>query len=206
MGLYREWIFPRLLDVAMATSAIAEVRHRLLQTITGHVLEIGFGTGHNLHFYPPTISSLTAVDSNPGTCSRARRRIRDARFPVDVRIADCSSMELRSAAYDCVVSTFTLCSVPDVDQVLAEVRRVLKPGGRLFFAEHGLSTDEGTARWQRRLTPVQKIIGDGCHLDRRVDRSIVAAGFSCDRIENYYLRSTPRVAAYMYEGIAQIEE
>jgi ubiquinone/menaquinone biosynthesis C-methylase UbiE len=205
-AFYNERVFPRLLDFTMGSAAIDELRNALLETITGHVLEIGFGTGRNLPFYPPTITSLTAVDCNPGVQRRARQRIRRVRFPVDVRSGDCEHLPMKDATFDCAVSTFTLCSVRDLPRALAEIRRVLKPQGRLFFAEHGLSPDAAVAKWQHRATPVQKVIGAGCHLNRDIGAAIRDNGFRFSRIENFYLDGAPRVAGYMYQGVATLSD
>ncbi|MCP5144353.1 MAG: methyltransferase domain-containing protein [Gammaproteobacteria bacterium] len=202
MGFYQAKVFPKLLDLTMGLKAIDEVRNNLLETITGHVLEIGFGTGRNLPFYPPTITSLTAVDSNPGVYPMARQRIRRVQFPVDVRQVDCSALPVSTARFDCVVSTFTLCSVDDIGSTLQEVNRVLKPDGRLFIAEHGLSPEPVVAKWQHRATPIQKVLGAGCHLNRDMETLIKANGFRFAQLERFYLEKAPKIAGYIYAGIA----
>jgi ubiquinone/menaquinone biosynthesis C-methylase UbiE len=204
-GFYRERVFPRLLDYTMGYSPIEEVRNTLLETITGHVLEIGFGTGRNLPFYPATITSLTAVDFNPGVYRKARARIRRVHYPVDVRQADCEHLPMKPATFDCVVSTFTLCSVEDLAQTLSEVRRVLKPDGRLFIAEHGLAPDAAVAKWQHRATPLQRVIGAGCRLDRDIAAAVIASGFTFLRLDRFYLAGAPRIAGYMSQGVAVMQ-
>lgn len=191
------------MDWALSRERVEALRSRLLEPAGGHVLEIGFGTGLNLFHYPSSVTTLTAVEPNPGMQRLARARIRRSRFPVDLRQESCLALPMEDGAFDCAVSTFTLCSLAQPEQALAEVFRVLKPGGRLLFLEHGLSPAPAVARWQARLNPLQVRFGDGCHLDRDIPALVRAAGFSLAEASSYDMGKTPRVIGHFYEGIAQ---
>jgi ubiquinone/menaquinone biosynthesis C-methylase UbiE len=186
----------------MATPVLRDLRPMVLAPAQGHVLEIGFGTGLNLPHYPETVRHLTAVDVNPGMVRRARRRIAESSIPVDHQVADVASLSMADATFDTVVSTWTLCSIPAVEQALAEMHRVLKPGGTFLFVEHGLSDDAGVQRWQRRLDPIQRVIADGCHLTRRVGQLVEAASFRIEALREFYLDGAPRAYGYTYHGVA----
>jgi ubiquinone/menaquinone biosynthesis C-methylase UbiE len=167
------------------------------------VLEIGFGTGLNLPFYPPTLRRLTVVDPNPGMARRARPRV--AASGVDVRslVLDAGRrLPIDDGSFDAVVSTWTLCSIPDVAAALAEVHRVLKPGGRFVFVEHGLAPDPPVAAWQRRLDKLNQFIGDGCHLTRDIASILRRSPLSAETCDTFYLADTPRVGGFTYRGHA----
>jgi ubiquinone/menaquinone biosynthesis C-methylase UbiE len=202
MGYYRERIFPWLLDHAVTGKEIEAIRDRVAGRATGHVIEIGSGTGANLLSYSESITSLTTVDPNPGMNKRARRRLKYLEFPVDTRELGCEELPMKDASFDCGVTTLTLCSLVDVEKCLGEIYRVLKPGGRLLFLEHGLSDVAAVGRWQGRITPLQRHVCDGCHLNRPIDALIGEAGFAVEEMTNYYLEKVPRVFGYMYEGVA----
>ncbi len=175
---YAEQIFPHILDRAMRVRSMFELRAQLLTPISGHVVEIGFGTGLNLPFYGAGVLSLTTVDPNAGVAKLAEQRIKDVNFPIHQKLISAERLPFEDASVDTVVSTWTLCSIPDVASALAEIKRILKPDGVLHFVEHGLSKKPNIARWQQRLTPIQKVVGDGCHLDRDMVALIDQAGFS----------------------------
>lgn len=206
IGGIQRYVLHRWSDAGRGDPRLDQVRDRLLATLTGHVLEIGFADGANLSFYPDTITSLTAIDPRPGVARHPRRQVRHAPFPVDIRRTTADALPVKSASYDCVVSTFVLCSVPDVARTLAEVHRVLKPNGRLHFIEHGLSPDQDTARWQERLRRVQRLFGRPCHLTRDITAGIAQSGFEFARLDRYYLGKTPRAAGYLCEGVATKRE
>jgi len=168
MGLYSERIFPYLLDLSMADASLGDYRQAALANVTGDVLEIGFGTGLNLPYYPDRIRQLTTVDPSPGVHRLAQKRIEASPIAVDHRMVSGEALPMGDRSFDSVVSTFTLCSIPKIEAALAEIYRVLKPGGRFFFVEHGLSHEPGIQAWQHRLTPIQKCIAGGCHLDRNL--------------------------------------
>lgn len=179
-------------------------RHRreLLAEVAGDVLEIGFGTGLNLPYYSSDVRRLCAIEPNPGMLAIAAKRHPQAPFPVELFERGGEDLPFAASQFDCVVSTWTLCSIPDVAAALAEIRRVLKPEGRFYFVEHGLSQEPGVGAWQRRLTPIQKCIGDGCHLDRDMAQLVQNAGFSLRELRTFYLENTPKVLGYLYQGAA----
>jgi ubiquinone/menaquinone biosynthesis C-methylase UbiE len=200
--LYRRIIFPRLLDLALSGEGMERYRRQLLAHVQGSVLEIGFGTGLNLSCYPEHIRKITGVDPNPGMGSLARRRIASSPIAVDWQVADAQELPFPSQSFDSVVSTWTLCSIPNVAKALGEIRRVLRAGGKLFFLEHGLSEDPQVQRWQNRLNPLQKVIADGCNLNRDMARLIREAGFRFEQLERFYMADQPKLIGYTYQGIA----
>jgi ubiquinone/menaquinone biosynthesis C-methylase UbiE len=202
MNLYRRVIFPQLLDLALSGERIERYRRQLLAHVQGSVLEIGFGTGLNLSCYPEHIRKITGVDPNPGMGSLARRRIASSPIAVDWQVADAQKLPFPSQSFDSVVSTWTLCSIPNVAKALREIRRVLRAGGKLFFLEHGLSEDPQVQRWQNCLNPLQKVIADGCNLNRDMARLIREAGFRFEQLERFYMPDQPRFIGYTYQGIA----
>lgn len=178
MGLYSEILFPWLLDKALAHPNIMRRRHALVSGATGEVLEIGFGSGATLPFYDPAkVSSLTVVEPSDGMNRRAAVHL--AASPVPIRSVPGAGEKLpfADASFDTVVCCLTLCSVSDVGQVLAEVKRVLKPGGQFLFLEHVLSDDPDRQRWQQRLNPIQRVVGVGCNLNRPSAQLVRDAGF-----------------------------
>ena len=201
MGFYAEKILPPLLDRVMANPDFVPYRQATLANVTGEVLEIGFGTGLNLSYYPPALQHLVTVDANPGVSAIAQTRIAQSPITVDLRVLNGERLPMPDATFDSVVSTWTLCSIRNVDQALREIYRVLKPGGHFFFVEHGLSEERSVQVWQNRLTPIQKIIADGCHLNRNI-RAIVAQHFDRLTITTEYAPKTPKFAGYFYQGVA----
>src|SRR5207302_9180590 len=143
-------------------------RPEFLASVHGDLLAIGFGTGLNLPHYPPRVRKITTVDRNPGMHWLARKRIERSRISVEHRVLDCAKLPFADQTWDCVVSSLTLCSIEDVNQALREVYRVLKPGGRFLFLEHGLSPEPNVRKWQRRLNWLEQQLADGCRLDRNI--------------------------------------
>jgi ubiquinone/menaquinone biosynthesis C-methylase UbiE len=186
----------------MSAPALAQCRQKLLADVRGDVLEIGFGTGLNLPYYPPHIHHLTAVDINPGMPALAQKRLRTSPITVDYRILNGEVLPMRDHTFDSVVSTWTLCSIANVTQALQEIRRVLKPEGRFLFIEHGLSDAPRVQRWQHRLNPLQKLLADGCHLDRNMRALIEAQQFHFLALRQFYLDNTPKTHGYTYQGLA----
>ena len=201
MGIYGRWVLPRLLDWSMAGEPFAQYRQQLLAEVTGDVLEIGFGTGLNLAYYPETVSSLTVIEPNSGMGAIAAPRLAQTSLPVTSRSLRGEQLDFNSDRFDYVVSTWTLCSIAGVDQALAEIHRVLKPGGKFVFIEHGLSPDPPLQTWQHRLTPLQKRIADGCHLDRAIG-DLVQAQFPELIVDTFYAENLPKVGGYFYQGTA----
>jgi ubiquinone/menaquinone biosynthesis C-methylase UbiE len=175
-----------------------------LAGVRGRVLEVGFGSGLNLPHYPTGaegVASLVALDPNDLAWKLGRQRIEAARFPVERVALVEGRLPVEEGAFDTIVSTFTLCTISDLGGALAEMRRVLAPGGRFHFVEHGLAEDERVRRWQRRWNPWQGRLFGGCHVDRAIDREIESAGFRIERIEKGYMKG-PKALAFRYRGVA----
>lgn len=202
MSIYSRHVFPHLLDWIMSQPAFMAAREELLATVEGDVLEIGFGTGLNLDYYPETVASLTTVDVNPGVHRLAEKRLAKSSLPVKFELISGERLPMPDDSYDAVVSTWTLCSIPDVLSALKEIRRVLKPDGKFFFVEHGLSPDPSIAKWQHRLTPIQKVIGDGCHLNRDTLKLIEQAGMKTQSYRQFEAEGLPAIGAFMTLGVA----
>ncbi|MDA0672727.1 MAG: class I SAM-dependent methyltransferase [Cyanobacteria bacterium] len=201
MGWYGEWVFPRLLDWSMAGQPFADYRRQLLAPVKGDVLEIGFGTGLNLAYYPDTVTSLTVIDPNPGMAAIAQPRLQRTALKCQSRPLRGERLDFPAHQFDWVVSTWTLCSIADRDRALAEIHRVLKPGGRFAFIEHGLSPDPAIARWQTRLTPLQKRLADGCRLDQPI-ADLIRRHFDLDTLVTEYAPNLPKTGGYFYRGVA----
>lgn len=203
MSLWERHGFARLMDWSMRGPEIGRLRARALATAAGHVLEVGFGTGLNLQYYPAAVRSLTALDPLDALRGRVEARIAAAPFPVRrVALAADGRLPFDDTHFDCVVTTWTLCSILDAHAALREMRRVLRPDGRYLFIEHGASDDAGVARWQRRLEPLHKRIAGGCHLTRRIDALIASAGFTLVDYERW-VEPGPRVFTAMVRGSAR---
>ena len=203
MGFYGEHILPRMLNLVMTTKAIREQRQHCLEHVSGDVLEIGFGSGLNLPYYPPTVTKVVGVDPSHTAATLARKRIAASPFNVEFVGLSAEKIPVADASFDSVVTTFTLCTIPDVDNALREMRRALKPGGRLYFVEHGRAIDPAVERWQLRLNGIQQKLFGGCHLDRRISQMISDAGFEIERIENSYLKGAPKFGGFLYRGVAR---
>lgn len=203
MGFYADHILPRCIDFTLGRGPILRARARIAQGLFGEVLEIGFGSGLNLPYYPAEVSKIHAVDPCETGKQLARKRLQACTIPIAWAGLDGQALALPDASVDAVLSTFTLCTIPDLDVALAELRRVLRPGGRFHFLEHGRSPEAQVARWQDRLDPIQQRLAGGCHLNRAIDQQLRAAGFCLDTLDNYYLRG-PKVGTYMFEGRARL--
>jgi len=202
MRFYDRFILPRLIDLACRSKVATERRATLVPGARGAVLEVGVGSGLNLRFYSPSVTRLVAVDPSEELLSLARKKSADLAFPVDLRCESAELLSLGDASVDTIVMTFTLCSIPEPVRALREMRRVLKPEGRLLFVEHGLAPDAGVRRWQQRLNPVWNRIAGGCNLDRRIDALLAEGGFRVGELRKAYLPG-PRPLTYTYEGSAR---
>jgi ubiquinone/menaquinone biosynthesis C-methylase UbiE len=200
--IWRDHLLPPILDKVCAGRDLAEPRRRTLAGLRGDVIEIGFGSGLNLPHYPAGVERLLAVEPSSVARRIAADRIAATAVPVEFVGLDGQHLSLPDHSLDAAVTTFTLCTIPDVHAALSELARVLRPGGRLHFLEHGLSPDPKVATWQHRLTPLQRRVVAGCHFDRPITELVTAAGFELIRTTNYYL-SRPKTASYLYEGVAQ---
>lgn len=202
MGLYSHYILPRALDIACSNGAVTEIRRAIVPEAEGTVVEVGIGSGLNLpHYDPAKVTKVVGIDPDDQLWRRAEKRCRDRGFAIERLGSSAESIALDNGVADTVVVTFSLCSIPMPVEALVEMRRVLKPGGRLLFAEHGLAPDERVVRWQRRLDPVWGRIAGGCHLSRPILRLLQDAGWRPDRVDQSYLKG-PKPMSYVYRGSA----
>lgn len=201
MGIYSRHILPVLIDRGMRNKAMTEHRPHIPSLATGRVLEVGIGSGLNIPHYTDAIDHLFGLEPSSKLIELAGREAVQVSFPVDFIESGAEDIPLDKQSIDTVVSTWTLCSIPDIEAALAEIRRVLKPDGRFLFIEHGLAPDPPVVRWQKRLAPVFRTLA-GCNPDRPMDELIGAAGFSLERMQREYLDG-PKFLAYHYQGEAR---
>lgn len=202
MGFYRKVILPRLCDLTMRNAFLRPYRERVIGKAEGRVLEIGAGSGLNLPLYGAAVTEVLALEPDHNLAVMAGRSAATANRPITFLETSAEEIPLENQSVDTVVTTWTLCSIPDTKRALEEMRRVLKPGGHLLFVEHGLAPDAGVRKWQNRLTPLWKRVSGGCHLDRSIDKTIENAGFNIRELNAAYADG-PKLLAYFYEGIAQ---
>ena len=202
-SFYDRYILPRLLTCACSSPAIMKQRSKIVPLAEGRVLELGIGMGLNLSFYDPAkVESVTGVDPAAELRAIAEAAPRDPRLSVRVEAGTAEALPFQDHQFDCVVCTFTLCSVQTPEAALREARRVLKPGGRFLYCEHGLAPDTEVAKWQRRIEPIWKRISGGCHITRPIASAIADAGFTLGVQNSMYLPKTPRVAGWNEWGVA----
>jgi SAM-dependent methyltransferase len=201
-ALYERQLLPRIVDKSCGLKAIRDLRAGVADGLHGDVVEIGFGSGLNLPHLPCTVRRLLAVD--PAVIGRrlAARRLEACAIPVTFVGLDGEDLPLDDGSADAALSTFTLCTIPDVTRALHELHRVLRPGAHLHFLEHGLSPEPSVAKWQHRLTPLQRRVSGGCHFDRPIDLLLDAAGFEITTLHNHYLKG-PKFPSYLYQGVAR---
>lgn len=202
MGLYQDHVLPRLIHLLMRQRNLAAYRARIIPAAQGRVLEIGIGSGLNLPYYGKTVEQVVGLDPAPKLLAMAREAARRTAIPLDLIEDSAEAIPLDNGSIDTIVTTWTMCSIPDVRRALSEMRRILKPEGRLLFVEHGRSPDPGVRGWQDRLTPVWRRVGGGCHLNRAIGELIEGAGFRIERMETGYMRG-PKPMTFMYEGSAR---
>lgn len=202
VGFYERSILPHLINLAMKNKEAGRYRGDVVPQARGRVLEVGIGSGLNLPFYGPEVTHLFGLDPSPRLLEMAGHRPRPAHFPAEFLQASAEEIPLETGSVDTVVSTWTLCSIPDVLGALGEMRRVLKPGGSLLFVEHGLAADPGVQRWQHRLNPLWQPIGGGCNLDRKIDDLVAAAGFRLETLATGYAKG-PKLMTFIYQGRAR---
>ncbi len=203
MGFYDRHILPRLLNAAMGTKPITYQRKKVVPRAQGRVLEVGFGAGHNLPFYDPAkVELIWALEPAAEMRARAGERAAASPIPLEFLGLPGEQIPLDAESADTVLITYTMCTIPDVMKALGEMRRVMKPDGRMIFCEHGTAPDANVARWQQRITPVWKALCGGCHVDRPIPKLIGDAGFRIADIETMYLPGTPRFAGFNYWGSA----
>lgn len=202
MNPYERYVLPKMIDIACGMGDVMKARSRVVPQATGEVLEIGIGTGLNLQFYDPEkVTSIIGVDPAAQMQALARKRAASIGIPVDMVAVDVRGIHAETDRFDTIVMTFTLCSIVDPIPAMKEMLRVLKPGGRLLFCEHGLAPDTSVVRWQHRLTPIWKPLAGGCHLNRDIPALIEAGGFSIGELHTEYLPG-PRPMTFVYSGWA----
>jgi ubiquinone/menaquinone biosynthesis C-methylase UbiE len=199
---YERRILPRLLDATGGAKSTVPLRRRVCAGLSGEVAEIGFGSGHNVPFYPAAVTAVSAVEPADLAWQLAARRLSESRVPVSRAGLDGQSLPFADASQDAVLSTWTLCTIPDVGAALGEIRRVLRPGGALHFLEHGLAPDEQVRRWQRRLEPLEKRVVGGCHFTRQIVELVTGAGFTVTELDVFYQEGAPRFAGADSLGVA----
>jgi ubiquinone/menaquinone biosynthesis C-methylase UbiE len=197
-------VLPRLLNKAMDTKVEREIRPRVCGGLHGQVVELGFGSGLNVPYYPTEVTKVYGVEPSDVSIRLAQPRITASPTPVEIGGPTGEHLDLPSGEFDAVLSTWTLCTIPNVDAALGEARRVLKPGGVLHFVEHGHAPDPDVARWQARLDPLEVRVMGGCHLNRRIDELIERAGFVIERLDTYYVKGAPKPWGYTFEGRARV--
>lgn len=203
MGFYNRYVLPRLLNLACGVEVVGRQRQKVVPLAAGRVLEIGIGSGLNLPFYDPArVELLIGLDPAEEMLAFARRAAEKMPFTVEFLAQEGERIPLEAASVDTVVVTYTLCTIPNAATALDGMRRVLKPGGRLIFCEHGRAPDAAVRRWQRRLNPLWNRIGGGCNLDRDIPGLLTAAGFRIETMDSMYLPRTPRFAGFNYRGTA----
>lgn len=206
MNLYERHVLPYLIDAACGLGDVMKARAKVVPQAYGEVLEIGIGTGLNLALYnPDRVTSITGVDPAAQMQGLAKKRAAALSIPVEMASVDLQGIDARTARFDTIVMTFTLCSIAEPISALREMRRVLKPSGRLLFCEHGLAPEQGVQRWQHRLTPVWKSIAGGCHLDRDVPAILDEGGFVLGELTKGYLAG-PKPMTFLYSGWAVARE
>lgn len=203
MGFYDRYILPLLLGTVMGAKPITYQRKKVVPRAEGHVLEIGFGAGHNLPFYDPAkVTHLWALEPSKELRARAAKRVAANTIPIEFLDLPGEEIPLDDASVDNVLITYTMCTIPDVARALSQMRRVLKPQGRMIFCEHGKAPDTDVEKWQHRIEPMWKTISGGCHLARPIPSLITDSGFAIGDMETMYLPGTPRWSGFNYWGSA----
>ncbi|MBX6322479.1 MAG: class I SAM-dependent methyltransferase [Rhodospirillaceae bacterium] len=203
MPFYRDRVVPWLIEAAMRSDDLTPYRARVVAAARGRVLEVGVGGGLNLAHYGAAAERIIGLDPAARLLVRAAARRDRAPAPVDLVLASAEAIPLESGSIDCIVMTWTLCSVPEPLAAVREMRRVLRPDGRLLFVEHGRAPDPGVSRWQDRLTPLWRRFAGGCHLNRRIDALLAEGGFAFEALQRGYMPRGPKLATFFYEGRAR---
>lgn len=202
MGFYADRIVPRLVDFTCGTAATGPARTRVCAGLRGRVVEIGFGSGLNVPYYPDAVEAVGAVEPADLAWKLASGRVAAAAIPIDRSGLDGQSLPFADHSFDTALSTWTMCTIPDADAALRELHRVLKPGGTLHFVEHGRAPDQQVRQWQRRIEPIHTRVAGGCHLTRDIPALIRAAGFEIRELDTFYEKGTPKVFGAFALGVA----
>lgn len=203
MGFYSNVIIPFFYDLSMDSPKINEGRKSLLSQISEtEIVEIGIGTGVNIKFYPGNVKKIIGLDSNKGMLKQLRKKSIRGGIKTEWLHQGSESLPFPDSSVSAVVSTYALCSIKNITSTLEEIFRILRPGGRYYFLEHGLADNPKIQKWQHRLNPIQNIWADGCNLNRNMEFLITNAGLKIIELKNYYMKRDPKIVGYMYEGIA----
>jgi SAM-dependent methyltransferase len=202
MGWYGEHVLPRIVNCVCDMKVAREQRGRVCEGLAGDVVEIGFGSGLNVPFYPPGVRRVAAIEPADVGWKLAEQRVGATTIPVERAGLDGETLPFGDDSFDAALSTWTMCTIPDIDAALRELRRVLRPGGKLHFVEHGLAPDEEVRRWQHRLNPVQQRLFGGCNLNRPIVELIKGAGFELEQVDAYYEKGSPKLLGAHTLGVA----
>ena len=202
MGFYQEQLLPWLVHLSMRQRRLAPYRSRVVSSATGRVLEVGIGSGLNLPFYGNTVAEIIGLEPSPKLLDMANAAARKSQIPLRLIEGTAEAIPIDDRSIDAVVTTWTMCSIPEIQSALHEVRRVLRPGGRLLFVEHGRAPESSVRWWQDHLTPAWKYLSGGCHLNRAIEELVENAGFRIERLDKGYVQG-PKLMTFMYEGSAR---
>jgi len=203
MSFYDNHILPHVIDLACGSKPVLKQREKIVPQAEGRILEIGMGSGINIPFYDPAkVEKVWGLEPSEGMREKARPRVEAAPFELEWLGLPGEEIPLDNDSADTIVLTYTLCTIPDWRAAVEQMRRVLKPGGKLLFSEHGKAPDEAVRKWQDRINPVWKKIGGGCHLNRDIPKLLTEGGFDIKQLDSMYVPSTPKVAGFTYWGYA----
>src|SRR5438876_5024412 len=202
MGFYQEQLLPWLVHLSMRQRRLAPYRSRVVSSATGRVLEVGIGSGLNLPFYGNAVAEIIGIEPLPKLVDMANAAARKSQIPLRLIEGTAEAIPIHDRSIDAVVTTWTMCSIPEIQSALHEVRRVLRPGGRLLFVEHGRAPESSVRWWQDHLTPAWKYLSGGCHLNRAIEELVENAGFRIERLDKGYVQG-PKLMTFMYEGSAR---